>query len=224
MRLVRHYDQNERKTDGAVHWKSMGPKLRQAFHKIGGHKFSDSDFAPAYPQSKQQKWVSNIAKIPKTSYGIFALFKDTLVGTWLPLSWCVTSLFHRNEKNSCWCHFNPQVGTDSWRKREQRGTTNHLHHTSWPVRGQSRRRRTHRRLIEAEKSTLSRQVGTLSRRRLLDQFSPSTRKGTAVLADKISRHHCSRFSAGRLPSTKRYPRKETELCIEDSPRPGQLRR
>ena len=26
-RLVRHYDQDERETDGAVHWNSMGPKL-----------------------------------------------------------------------------------------------------------------------------------------------------------------------------------------------------
>ena len=43
VRLVRLYSQNERETDGAVHWKSMGPKLRQAFHKVGGHKFSDSD-------------------------------------------------------------------------------------------------------------------------------------------------------------------------------------
>ena len=26
MRLVRRYDQDERETDGAVHWNSMGPK------------------------------------------------------------------------------------------------------------------------------------------------------------------------------------------------------
>ena len=44
MRLVRHYNQNERKTDGAAHWKSMCPKLRKAFQKTGGHIFSDSDW------------------------------------------------------------------------------------------------------------------------------------------------------------------------------------
>ena len=33
MKLVRHHDQEERETDGAVHWKPMGPKLRFAFHK-----------------------------------------------------------------------------------------------------------------------------------------------------------------------------------------------
>ena len=36
MSLVRHYDQNERETDGAVHWNSMVPKLRKAFQKFGG--------------------------------------------------------------------------------------------------------------------------------------------------------------------------------------------
>ena len=39
MRLVRHYDQDERETDGAVHWNSMVPKLRKAFQKSGGRKF-----------------------------------------------------------------------------------------------------------------------------------------------------------------------------------------
>ena len=38
MRLVRRYDQDERETDGAVHWKSMGPKLRKAFQKAGSNK------------------------------------------------------------------------------------------------------------------------------------------------------------------------------------------
>ena len=43
MRLVRHYDQNEGETDGAVHWNSMGPKLRKAFQKARGPTFSYSD-------------------------------------------------------------------------------------------------------------------------------------------------------------------------------------
>ena len=30
MRLVRHYDQDERETDGAVHWNSMGPKTAES--------------------------------------------------------------------------------------------------------------------------------------------------------------------------------------------------
>ena len=43
MKLVCHHGQDERETDGAVHRKSMGPKLRFAFHKGGGCDFSDSD-------------------------------------------------------------------------------------------------------------------------------------------------------------------------------------
>ena len=42
MKLVRHLDRHERETDGAVHWKSMGPKLQHAFQK-GGHASSHSD-------------------------------------------------------------------------------------------------------------------------------------------------------------------------------------
>ena len=40
--LVRHRDFADRETDGAVHRKSMGPKLRQAFQNEGGHTFSDT--------------------------------------------------------------------------------------------------------------------------------------------------------------------------------------
>ena len=43
MRLVRRYDQDGREIDGAVHWNSMGPKLRNAFQKHGG-KDSDTDW------------------------------------------------------------------------------------------------------------------------------------------------------------------------------------
>ena len=44
MRLVRHYDQDQGETHGAVHWKSMGPKLRNAFLKYGSRGFSDQDW------------------------------------------------------------------------------------------------------------------------------------------------------------------------------------
>ena len=35
MRLVRHYDQDERETDADVHWNSMVPKLQEVFQKSG---------------------------------------------------------------------------------------------------------------------------------------------------------------------------------------------
>ena len=43
MRLVRLHGQHESDTDGAVHWKSMRPKLRKAFQKARGQKIEDSD-------------------------------------------------------------------------------------------------------------------------------------------------------------------------------------
>ena len=39
MRLVRHHDQDERETDGAVHRNLMRPKLRKTSQKAGGYKF-----------------------------------------------------------------------------------------------------------------------------------------------------------------------------------------
>ena len=47
VRVVRRYDQDERETHGAVHWNSVVPKLRKAFQKSGGRKFSDTDW-PQY--------------------------------------------------------------------------------------------------------------------------------------------------------------------------------
>ena len=44
MKLVRHLDQKDRETDGALQWKSMGPKLRHAFQERGGRTFSDSQW------------------------------------------------------------------------------------------------------------------------------------------------------------------------------------
>ena len=43
MKLVRYPDFKDRETDGAVHWKSMGP-MRHAFQKEGGYTFSDSQW------------------------------------------------------------------------------------------------------------------------------------------------------------------------------------
>ena len=40
--LVRHRDLTDRETDGAVHWKSMFPKLRRAFPNDGAQTLSDS--------------------------------------------------------------------------------------------------------------------------------------------------------------------------------------
>ena len=43
-RLVRHYDQEERETDGAVHWNATNPKLLRAFGDKRARKFSDKDW------------------------------------------------------------------------------------------------------------------------------------------------------------------------------------
>ena len=44
MRLVRHYDVDERETDGAVLWNTMTPKLLKAFEDKVARKFSDKEW------------------------------------------------------------------------------------------------------------------------------------------------------------------------------------
>ena len=63
MRLVRHFDQAERETVGAVHRKSMGPKLRKALRKVGGQKFSGSDCL--HHIYKSTKLGSSVARIQR---------------------------------------------------------------------------------------------------------------------------------------------------------------
>ena len=40
MRVVRHCDQEERKTDGANHWNTVNPELLRAYGDKGARKFS----------------------------------------------------------------------------------------------------------------------------------------------------------------------------------------
>ena len=44
IRLVRHYDEEERETDGAVHWDTINPKLLRAFGHQGARDFSEKDW------------------------------------------------------------------------------------------------------------------------------------------------------------------------------------
>ena len=44
MRLMRHCDQEDRETDGAVHWNTKKPKLQRAFGDKGARKLSDKDW------------------------------------------------------------------------------------------------------------------------------------------------------------------------------------
>ena len=44
VRLLRHYDQDERERDGAVHGHTMSPKLLRAFGHQGARNFSEKDW------------------------------------------------------------------------------------------------------------------------------------------------------------------------------------
>ena len=48
-KLERHFDQDERQTDAAVHWDSIRPVLKKALADKGAHEFSE------------QEWISSIS-------------------------------------------------------------------------------------------------------------------------------------------------------------------
>ena len=136
------------------------------------------------------------------------------------------SLFNSIGNNFCStgdvlrCNFNPQVRTHRWRtrkqKKEDRPSSSHLSTRLVTIQTKKNRAMT----IEAEKSTLP-QVELFSRRSPLDQFSPSTKQRTAVLAEKISCHNCSQIGAAdRVPpviSHKRRKTLNTSACPEKFP-------
>ena len=111
---------------------------------------------------------------PGNGCGVVNLHVQGAPGNWCEVSitclkGCKEFLFHRG------CSFDVcsilRAGlVAGGREREKRDDKQSLLHTSTPVWGQSRRRRTQLRLIEAEKSTLSQQVEASSGRRPLDQL------------------------------------------------------
>ena len=69
-RLVRHYDQDERQPDAAIHWDAIKPVLLKTFEKQGARDFSD--------KARQE---SSTARIPKNPS-----LKDSVVEEQLTLN------------------------------------------------------------------------------------------------------------------------------------------
>ena len=77
-RLVRHYDQEERQSDAAVHWDTMRPKLLKAFAKQGARDFSEEEDWPRLIHEGSSKTRFECCEDSKNSLA-FEQFKDTLV-------------------------------------------------------------------------------------------------------------------------------------------------
>ena len=78
MRLVRHVDLQERESHGAVHWTSIGPKLRYAFLKDGGDTFSDNEWIQNIWKESSKTRFQNCKNSCNDTFFIFMQFKDTL--------------------------------------------------------------------------------------------------------------------------------------------------
>ena len=150
---ARHRDQEERKTDGAVHWKSMGPKLRHAFLKEGGYTFSDSDWLDwiyrgsnktRFQYCKHSHGVLLCIRAIQGHTGGYVIALELMGLVAIPLRWNYF-LCHRG------CSFDVksilQAGLVSGGTERKEGRQ-----TAFFTRS---RRRIQPRLIEAEKSALS---------------------------------------------------------------------
>ena len=196
MRLVRHYDQDERETDGAVHWNSMGPKLRKAFEKAGGHKFSDNDWLQKIYKGSNKTRFRYCKNSRDVLLYIRAIQGHTGGNVIAPELMGHVAIPYKMERipvssRMLWCHFNPQIRTHRRRTRKQRRKTDHLlRHLS-----------THAGTIQTNKNqamtSRSREKYTTTASPL-DQLSPSTRQRTAVLANQIPCRNCLLLCVSRL--------------------------
>ena len=143
MRLVRRYVQDERESDGAVHGNSMVPKLRKAFQKSGGRKVSDTDWLQHIHQGSNKMRFHccmnrrNSLLHVRAIQGLTgeSLMAPELMGhVAISYEW-KEFLFHRG----CSSTVNSILALLEDEKAKKEG---HLLHTSQPIRGQSRRRRT----------------------------------------------------------------------------------
>ena len=62
----------DRETDGAVHCKSMGPKLRHTFQKEGEYTFSHSDWLDHIRKGSKKKLDFNFARTPATFSDVYS--------------------------------------------------------------------------------------------------------------------------------------------------------
>ena len=142
MRLVRRYDQDERETDGAVHWNSMGPNLRKAFEKAGGHKLSDPDWLQKMYKGSNKtrfRYCKNSRDVLVYNRAIQGHTGGNVIAPELMGHVAIPYKMERIPVSSrmLWCHFNLQIRTHRRRTRKWR-KTDHLLDTSQPIWGEFR--------------------------------------------------------------------------------------
>ena len=77
-KMLRHYDQEERQTDGSMHWYTIRPVFLRAFAQEGARDFDEGFWLYLIHEGSNKK-DSNTAKITMGLYVFYELSKDTLV-------------------------------------------------------------------------------------------------------------------------------------------------
>ena len=129
-----------------VHWNSMCPKLRKEFQKSGGRRFSDTDWLQHIYEGSDKMRFQCCMNSQNSLFKIRAIQGHTggnmtapeLMGHLaIPYNW-KDFLFHRGSSFNVTSIL--KSGLIAGGQEKQGRKTDHLLHTSQPVRGQSRRR------------------------------------------------------------------------------------
>ena len=171
VRLVRHCDQDEREADGTVHWKSIGPKLRKAFQKAGGHKFSGSDCSIFTEATKLGSSLQTFQRRPVHSCYSRAHWERTRQIGHIAIPQWKEFLFH---------------GGIAGEGKEGKPSSSHLH--SRTIQMNLATTRSREKLTTAIGNLVTTSTGSFY----------LARQRTAVLANQMSCHYCMQLCAGRL--------------------------
>ena len=180
---ARHRDLADRETDGAVHWNSLCPKLRRAFQSEGAQTFSDSVGFDHVCKGSNKNPVSILPELPRRSIvssrysraGGELIAPELMNHVAIPLRW-KDFLYHVGSS------FNVnsilQAGVIVGGKDTKQGRQT-LFFTPLAPFG----------MPQKKNSKISQDVVSWI------NLGKVTKEKVAILADKVSRHYLSRFSA-----------------------------
>ena len=145
----RHFDQDERQTDAAVHWDSMRPVLLKALADKGAHEFSEQQWISSISIKEVTRSGSSVVKILKKSWACSRIDGIRLAAIQMERISLPGRMFFRHE-----------IHLRARRKRNKRRTTNHLLLTTQPFRERRRGRSSSWRPVSSEKVSLQQQLET----------------------------------------------------------------
>ena len=199
--MVRHHDQDERETDGAMHWDVILPVLKGRFRNQLEKEFTEEDWLHCL-------YLGNI----KTRFEICKDENGELRCDPRSLRWN-DHITQTDELRDDSLHMEaiylsrgsstrPILHCRNWISGRKKGTqgrkTNNLLHSSWSFQQRCRWSRIHDRYYEAKKSTMSNSLETWTRCRVSYSYVHSTRCWSRMLTNRFQCHYHVPLCAKRM--------------------------